>query len=267
MSVHERLSRAIRNNEPIMLGSFWQEKNGETWGKTPIEWIVIKKNVVPYTTGRNTYTLELISKKVLYFSKWGIGYLGTSKYCPVPIEATWLTSCIREKLQEQFEVIFDEDERTFIQEIPANLDCIYDEKTRIVSNTSYDAIVNSSMATTWKERLLAKDKLYLLPNNHEKFNEIRELARAGQISSKDEHESEPTEFAAQMGYLFGESCKSPGGVEYWTKTVVRNWNTSDPNEIEIGRICGLVSGGGARSPEKIAGIRPCITIEVTVIEE
>ena len=266
MSVHERLSEEIRSGQPIYLGKFWQEKNAEgDWTRTPIEWIIIKKSSVPYLTDRQTYTLELISKKILYLSSWELGYTGNSRYCPVPIEQTWITSRIREKLQEQFFDIFDEEERFFIQEVPSNIDCIYDEKTKVLSDTSYDAIVNSSMAAEWKNRLLAKDRIYLLSNNFSKFNEFREMARVGDISSKDEHESEATEFAEHQGFLFGDSCKSPGGVEYWTKTIVKNWNKREP-EIEVGRVCGLVSGGGAKSPESVAGIRPCITIEVTVVD-
>jgi hypothetical protein len=266
MSVHERLSAEIRNGQPIHLGKFWQERNAQgDWIRIPIEWIPIKKTSVPYLTDRQTYTLELISKKVLYLSSWGLGYTGTSQYCPVPIADTWITSRIREKLQEQFFDIFDEEERSFIKDVPANVDCIWDDKTRILSDTSYDAIVNSSMATEWKNRLLAKDKIYLLSNNHTMFNDFREMARLREISSKDEHESEATEFAKHQGFLFGDSCKSPGGVEYWTKTIALNWNKREP-ELEVCVVCGLVSGGGARTPESCAGIRPCITIEVTVVD-
>ena len=253
MNTYERLSEEIRNGQPIHLGKYWQEKAGDTWIKTPIEWIIIQKSSVPYTSNRQTYTLELISKKVLYYSQWGMDF-GPSN---------WLGSAIRRKLQDQLNVIFDDDEMLFIQEIPANKDCIFDESTRRLENASYDEIVNSKWCKEAKERLLQKDMLYLISYDFEKFHTINDMADRGEISSKDLHESFATDYALENCSTFDRS-KGAGGVEYWTKTVVKNRKFDEGNEIKVGQICGLGSGGGERSPDRIAGIRPCITIEITV---
>jgi hypothetical protein len=253
MSAYERLSEEIRNRQPIHLGKYWQEKAGDTWIKTPIEWIIIHKSSVPYTpTNSQTYTLELISKKVLYYSQWGMGF-GPSN---------WLGSAIRRKLQDQLSEIFDDDEIFFIQEVPANKDCIYDEAARRLDAASYDEIVNSKWCKEAKERLLQKDQLYLISYDFEKFRIYSDMANRGEISSKELHESFATDYALENCSTFDRS-KGPGGVEYWTKTVVNNREFEKSDEIKVGLICGLGSGGGARSPDYIAGIRPCITIEIT----
>jgi hypothetical protein len=256
MNVYEKLSEEIRNGQPIHIGRFYQEKTGETWKKTPIEWIIISKSVEPYGGDRQKYVLELISKKVLYYSQWD---------CNTYLWVNWLESGIRRKLQEQLHEIFNNDELHFIQPVLSNKDCIYDETTKHLSDASYDKIVNSNLCKKAKEKLLEKDRLYLISYDFKKFKSFCEMENANEINSKDLHESFATDYAIENCSIF-DHARGPDGVMFWTKTVIINksYYNDGKEKIHVGKICGLGTGGGEKSPDHIAGIRPCITIEIVI---
>jgi len=126
--------------------------------------------------------------------------------------------------------------------------------------------VNSDLCKEAKEKLLEKDRLYLISHDFEKFHSLRDMERRGKISSKDLHESFATDYALENCSTFDKS-ESPGDVMFWTKTVVINqtYANDGKDKIHVGKICGLGSGGSEKSPDSIAGIRPCITIEAVVV--
>ena len=257
LSAYDKLSAAIRNNTPIFFGKFYQDKSvSDVWEKMPIEWIIISKTAVPYLSDSHTYTLQLISKKVLLFSQW------LNRYS---FEDNWISSRVREDLQKLAQEIFNEDEMLLIQPVPANKDCFYDEVAHKIYDGSYDSIVNSDCAKEVKHSLLEKDMLYLMSYDFEQFHKFRELEE-NKINAKDLHESSATNYALENArWLY--CCKGPGGVGYWTKTVAVNEkyvSNEDKGKTKVGVIHGLGSGGGTKRADHIAGIRPCVTIKITV---